>query len=189
MSATAAALSIAMELVDGVTLHEWLTSAQRSWHEIVDIFVLAGRGLAAAHSAGLVHRDFKPDNVLVTHDRNVLVTDFGLVRTDLDAAPGSSAGSSSEPALAESRLTRTGTLMGRRRTWLPSSSIVAASRALGFVSYCVALWEGLYRAAASIRGRDAHRAPRGHPQRPYDDPRGDQRSATRGEGRSPDRAA
>src|SRR5262249_23174059 len=56
---------LAMELVRGVTLRAWLAARSRSWREIVDVFVQAGRGLAAAHDAGIVHRDFKPENVLI----------------------------------------------------------------------------------------------------------------------------
>ncbi len=71
---------IAMELIEGSTLREWLGSAKRRWPEVLDILLRAGRGLAAAHAAGLVHRDFKPENVLVGNDGRVLVTDFGLAR-------------------------------------------------------------------------------------------------------------
>nr|MBA2543573.1 protein kinase [Deltaproteobacteria bacterium] len=73
-----AELVIAMELVPGTTLARWLTGHKRGWAEIVEAFVQAGRGLAAAHEAGLVHRDFKPSNVFVRDDGRVQVGDFGV---------------------------------------------------------------------------------------------------------------
>jgi tetratricopeptide (TPR) repeat protein len=82
-------LFIAMELVRGTTLAHYLQT-RRSRREIVDAFAQAGRGLAAAHAAGLVHRDFKPANVLVGADGRVRVTDFGLARSPV--APGAGAG-------------------------------------------------------------------------------------------------
>jgi eukaryotic-like serine/threonine-protein kinase len=71
---------IAMEFVDGNTVSYWLQAAERSWQDIVKVFMAAGRGLAAAHEKGLVHRDFKPDNVMVGRDSQVRVMDFGLAR-------------------------------------------------------------------------------------------------------------
>lgn len=69
---------IAMELVVGRTLRQWLDSAPRTWEQIVDLFLEAGAGLSAAHQAGIVHGDVKPGNVLVGKDERVRVTDFGL---------------------------------------------------------------------------------------------------------------
>lgn len=70
-------LFIAMEFVDGGTLEDWQT--ERTVREIVQVYIEAGEGLAAAHGAGLVHRDFKPANVLVGKDGRPRVADFGLV--------------------------------------------------------------------------------------------------------------
>ena len=82
---------IAMEFIAGMTLKRWLRRTRRSWHEVVPVFVQAGRGLAAAHAAGLIHRDFKPDNVMVSEDRagrvdRVRVFDFGVVQETREAA-------------------------------------------------------------------------------------------------------
>src|SRR6185312_10351941 len=71
---------IAMEFVDGNTVTYWLEQKPRTWREILNVFIAAGRGLIAAHEKGLVHRDFKPDNVMVGKDCQVRVMDFGLAR-------------------------------------------------------------------------------------------------------------
>jgi len=71
---------IAMEFIEGGTLNFWLHAQPRSWREILKVFIAAGRGLQHAHEANLVHRDFKPDNVMVRVDGEVRVMDFGLVR-------------------------------------------------------------------------------------------------------------
>ncbi|MBP7287541.1 MAG: serine/threonine protein kinase [Nannocystaceae bacterium] len=71
-------LYIAMEYVEGQSLSEWLDERPRSWREIVVKFVQAARGLAAAHAAGITHRDFKPANVRVESGGRVVVLDFGL---------------------------------------------------------------------------------------------------------------
>src|SRR6185369_8745157 len=71
---------VAMELIQGETLADWLRSGKRRPFEIVAAFLAAGRGLAAAHAAGIVHRDFKPHNVLRARNGRIVVTDFGLAR-------------------------------------------------------------------------------------------------------------
>lgn len=77
---------LAMEFVDGNTLGYWLQAKPRTWREVVATFTAAGRGLASAHRAGVVHRDFKPENVMIGRDAKVRVMDFGLARSiDSDA--------------------------------------------------------------------------------------------------------
>ncbi|KAB2899794.1 MAG: serine/threonine protein kinase, partial [Kofleriaceae bacterium] len=74
-------LFIAMELVEGTTLKAWLAAAPRTWREVLAMYVATGRGLEAAHRAGLVHRDFKPENVLLGADGRPRVSDFGLAES------------------------------------------------------------------------------------------------------------
>ena len=75
---------IAMELIDGRTIDQWLRAERRTWQEILDVFIAAGRGLAAAHAADVIHRDFKPQNVMIAKDGSVRVMDFGLARLAVD---------------------------------------------------------------------------------------------------------
>jgi tetratricopeptide (TPR) repeat protein len=77
---------LVMELVEGTTLRTWLAARRRTWPELREVFVQLGRGLAAAHAVGLVHRDIKPDNALVGRDGRARITDFGLARAPLVGA-------------------------------------------------------------------------------------------------------
>jgi tetratricopeptide (TPR) repeat protein/tRNA A-37 threonylcarbamoyl transferase component Bud32 len=79
---------VAMEYIDGLALGEWLKAERRPWQLVLRTLCDAGRGLAAAHSAGLVHRDFKPDNVLVDSTGRARVLDFGLVQSETTTTVG-----------------------------------------------------------------------------------------------------
>jgi tetratricopeptide (TPR) repeat protein len=81
-----------MELVKGGTLGRWLAQGGHTWKQVLEVFVQAGRGLAAAHALGIVHRDFKPDNVLVGDDGRVRVADFGIALLGPQPHPASQPG-------------------------------------------------------------------------------------------------
>ena len=154
---------LAMEYVPGDTLRRWLKQKPRGWREVVDMFVQAGRGLSAAHAVGLVHRDFKPDNVLVGTDGRARVLDFGLVRTNVEPVPASGEPAASAPAVApdgdqgplSDALTRVGTALGTPAYMAPEQHRIEPvdARADQF-SFCVALHEALY-GERPFPGRDA----------------------------------
>lgn len=136
---------VAMEFVDGGTLTEWLKVA-RPWRDRLDIFVAAGRGLGAAHKAGLVHRDFKPDNVLIDREDRAAVTDFGLARPAAGKTDSfnSVAVIESTPVMS-AQLTRTGALVGTPAYMAPEQLAGQRSDALADqFSFCVTLYEALY---------------------------------------------
>ena len=140
---------IAMELVEGPSLRDWLKLGPQPWPRVVETFIAAGRGLAAAHAAGLVHRDFKPDNVLLGRDGRVRVLDFGLARQAAAheeplPVPIEVPWSERNNSPLETPLTRAGLVIGTPAYMAPESyGGVFDARADQF-SYCVALYELLY---------------------------------------------
>jgi WD40 repeat protein/tRNA A-37 threonylcarbamoyl transferase component Bud32 len=136
---------LAMELVEGGTLKEWLrATGGRTWREVVRVFRAAGEGLAAAHAAGLVHRDFKPDNVLVGRDGQVRVTDFGLVRASLESLSASDGVDAPLQHLVE-LVTVSGALVGTPAYMAPEQLARGKADVRSDVfAFCVSFYEGLY---------------------------------------------
>jgi serine/threonine protein kinase len=143
---------VAMEFVEGVTLGRWLSQRARSTRAVLEVFIAAARGLAAAHRADVIHRDFKPDNVMVDGDGRVRVLDFGLARAgpglELQEADETLVSGSTAALKADSLtppLTRTGALQGTPAYMAPEqwrrAAVTASSDQFAF---CVALWEGLF---------------------------------------------
>jgi predicted Ser/Thr protein kinase len=129
---------IAMELVEGHSLRAWQTAARRTVPEIVEHYVAAGRGLAAAHARGIIHRDFKPDNVLVGKDGRVRVTDFGLAA----AKPGETG---THQAIADVNLTTSGSVLGTPAYMAPEQFVGGnVDPRTDQFNFCVALYEALY---------------------------------------------
>ena len=136
---------VAMERVDGVTLGGWLKQQTRSRDSVLKVFVQAGRGLEAAHAVGIVHRDFKPENVMLGSDGRARVADFGLARPSVRWAAGQA-----EPAQAQHAtmtidgLTRQGAVVGTPAYMAPEQwrGALADARSDQF-AFCVALYEAL----------------------------------------------
>ena len=141
-------LFVAMEFVEGQDLGKWLAAREQpiDWRATLGMFLQAGRGLAAAHQAGLVHRDFKPDNVFVGKDGRARVGDFGIVRREGERVEPSNVriDASRVDALAQP-LTHTGATMGTPCYMAPEQfEGVSTDARTDQFAFCVALWMALY---------------------------------------------
>ena len=149
---------LAMEFLSGGTLRDWMTAKKRPWREVVKMFIEVGKGLAGAHAEGLIHRDFKPDNVLIDKNGAPKVVDFGLVRLTSAALDRSTTGSIDIAATEEDEtaslplaqtalvaLTRTGAIAGTPAYMAPEQFLGKAidARSDQF-AFCIALYEALY---------------------------------------------
>jgi serine/threonine protein kinase len=142
---------LAQELLDGGTLGKWL-EIEHPREAVIAKFIAAGRGLAAAHAVGLVHRDFKPENVLLGKDGRVRVADFGLARDAGSAiehatmeTPRGGSAADHDSGVLHAKLTRTGIVMGTPMFMAPEQheGRPADARSDQF-AFCVALYEALY---------------------------------------------
>ncbi len=151
---------LAMELVSGQSLLEWQASP-RTVPEILAVYEAAGAGLLAAHEAGLVHRDFKPGNVMVGKDGRVRVLDFGLARPIGDQVAAGEVARHSPLGL---HLTQTGAFVGTPAYMAPEQlAAQPTDPRTDQYSFCVALYEALYREIPNdpeARQRDGDGAPR-----------------------------
>ncbi len=141
-------LYFAMEYVRGATLHRWQQDEEHSWLEVLEHYLQAGRGLAAAHAVGLVHRDFKPHNAVVGQDGRVRVLDFGLAAQrgeTLDFGSESTIRVARRERALDTPLTETGTVMGTPAYMAPEQMLGGqVDHRSDQFSFCVALWEALY---------------------------------------------
>jgi eukaryotic-like serine/threonine-protein kinase len=141
---------IAMEFIQGRNLRDWLRDQKPAWQDVLQAFLEAGRGLVAAHRVGLVHRDFKPTNVIVGDDGRVYVMDFGLAR--LAEASQQEEASASGEAVAEERsqalsaeLTAAGVILGTPQYMPPEQYLANAGDArLDQFSFCASVYWALY---------------------------------------------
>jgi serine/threonine protein kinase len=137
---------IAMEFVEGRTLREWKAELDpaNDWQDIIHVYSAAARALQAAHDVGLVHRDFKPDNVMLGFDNRVRVMDFGLAQPATRGLPRVTEESRISDLMTKP-LTKTGMIMGTPAYMAPEQFIGEhADQAADQFSFCVALFEALY---------------------------------------------
>ncbi len=138
---------IAMEFVEGSTLKSWLRAQPRTRKEVLAVFQQAGRGLQAAHDAGLIHRDFKPENVLVSHTDQAQVLDFGLAKATEDEHEdrGRELAMVASTHSLSRELTMQGSVLGTPAYMSPEQHMGLATDArTDQFSFCVALYEALY---------------------------------------------
>jgi serine/threonine protein kinase len=132
---------VAMELIDGQTLREWLDADRRPWREVLRVLREAGQGLAAAHEVGIVHRDFKPDNIMIDRDGSARVLDFGLARS-IANAPYTAAESS--PSALMTSLTGSAGFVGTPAYMAPEQLACEKTDArTDQFSFCVVLYQSL----------------------------------------------
>jgi tetratricopeptide (TPR) repeat protein len=138
---------IAMEYVHGETLRAWLRRRSPPWRTGLEVMCAAGRGLAAAHRAGLLHRDFKPDNVMVGADDRVWVMDFGLALREQGPSDGIGVDSKIKPQFAALAVdvTGAGSVIGTPAYMAPEQLLGERADARSDQhAFCVTLWEVLY---------------------------------------------
>ena len=136
---------VAMELVEGLNLRAWLADRTRTQADILAVFLQAAEGLIAAHAAGLVHRDFKPDNVVIGVDGRVRVMDFGLARRSLEAPAPRDEEVITRPS--DPQLTVTGAILGTPAYMAPEQHLgLPVTAAADIYSFAVALYEALHGA-------------------------------------------
>ena len=137
---------IAMEFVRGQSLDQWIDGQERPWTEVLEVYRKAGLGLDAAHRAGLVHRDFKPHNVMLGDDGSVKVLDFGLARDEASFDRDTSTEDPPEQSKTlKGPLTRTGAIVGTPAYMSPEQHHGKATSARSDqFSFCVALYAGLH---------------------------------------------
>ena len=134
---------LAMEFVAGQTLRAWCTERRRGWREVLTVLRAAGEGLAAAHEAGIVHRDFKPDNVMVGDDGRVRVMDLGLAR--LGDEPDVEVDRRARRTPTGALLTQAGSMVGTPAYMAPEQLRGhVAGTAADLFAYCVTAWEALF---------------------------------------------
>lgn len=136
---------IALEYVQGASVRQWLRQGPHPWRRVLSLFLEAGAGLAAAHRAGILHRDFKPDNILLDDEGHPKVADFGLAAGIRDDALQQTFDNTSDSdASLDMRLTQTGTLLGTPPYMAPEQHLCADVDARADIySFAVSLYEAL----------------------------------------------